>query len=188
MPFVSDVARQHLNWEEYLAFEAAAPEGEGVRYEFVGGEVFAMTGGSLRHNVATLNLAASLLPDARAKGCRLYIADVKLRIGENAYYPDVMAVCGTAPPSDQFETAPCLLVEVLSPSTRSVDRREKLDVYLRLPSLQHYVLVEPDAMFIDVHTRIEDKWTVARFMPGAHFSLSCPGSLVIVEDVFRDLF
>lgn len=83
------------------------------------------------------NLHYLLYPLARRKGCRLYVADMKLRVGEATfYYPDLTAVCAPPPENPFYEEAACLVVEVLSPATEGVDRREKLWRYLSLPSLK----------------------------------------------------
>ncbi len=174
----------YLTFEEYLELEARSE----IRHEFSGGEMYAMTGGSLRHSQVVLSFAAALLPDARNQGCRLYVADAKLRIGDAAYYPDVMAVCDAPRDDDRFETAPCLLVEVLSRSTQLTDRRHKLAAYLSVPSLRHYLIVDPEAMVIEVRTRVEDRWTLTRFGLGEELTLSCPRTLISVDAVFHDLF
>lgn len=73
------------------------------------------------------------------------MSDMKLRIRDEAvYYPDVMVVCGEGPPHPYYEEAPCAVVEVLSPATEALDRREKRAMYLSLDSLQVYLLVDPE--------------------------------------------
>lgn len=127
-----------LTEEEYLALEETSP----VRHELVGGIPYAMAGASLDHNLIVTNLVALLKPLARAQGCRVYSETARLKVSEDTfYYPDVMVVCGPKA-HPLYETAPCLVVEVLSPGTEAQDRREKLSHYLRLPSLQAYLLLE----------------------------------------------
>lgn len=133
-----------LTEEEYLALEEASP----VRHELVGGIPYAMAGASLDPNLIVTNLVALLKPLARAQGCRVYSETARLKVSEDTfYYPDVMVVCGPKA-HPLYETAPCLVVEVLSPGTEAQDQRgqrsylEKLSHYLRLPSLQAYLLLE----------------------------------------------
>ncbi|TFU25504.1 Uma2 family endonuclease [Thermus tengchongensis] len=127
-----------LSLEAYLELEARSP----VKHELVEGTLHAMAGASRAHNLIVTNLALLLGPLARRRGCRLYVADMKLKVGERTvYYPDLMAVCAPPPENPYYEEAPCLVVEVLSESTEGVDRREKLWRYLALPSLQAYLLV-----------------------------------------------
>ncbi|WP_018111811.1 Uma2 family endonuclease [Thermus igniterrae] len=131
-------ALRPLSLEEYLDWEQKAP----VKHELVEGLPHAMAGASRAHNLIATNLALLLGPLARRKGCRLYVADMKLRVGERTvYYPDLMVVCAPPPENPFYEEAPCLVVEVLSQSTEGVDRREKLWRYLALPSLEGYLLV-----------------------------------------------
>lgn len=118
--------------DEYLEME----ERSEVRHELVGGMLYAMVGGTDRHNRITLNVASKLLDAAEGGPCRVYISDMRLRIGNNYYYPDVMVAC--EPPETEnpiWRTNPCLVVEVLSPSSESIDRREKLLAYRSIPTV-----------------------------------------------------
>jgi Uma2 family endonuclease len=126
---MTERALRPLTEEEYLALERESP----LRHELLEGIPYAMAGAGLDHNLIVTNLVALLKPLARAKGCRVYSETVKLKLSEDTfYYPDVMVVCGPKA-HPLYETAPCLVVEVLSPSTEAQDRREKLARYLRLP-------------------------------------------------------
>lgn len=155
--------------EDYLALEVRSP----VRHEYVCGDVYAMTGASLRHNVITLNIAALLRAHLRGTPCRTFVADAKLRIAKAGayYYPDVMVTCDprhlTVGSEDLVVEAPRLVVEVLSTSTEAVDRREKLTAYRGIPSLQEYVLVAQDEARIEIHRRHGDiGWEIVTLTPG----------------------
>lgn len=114
------------------------------------------------------------MPPARADGCRAYRADMKLRIGEDFSYPDTMVVCAE-PDDDRYETEPCLIVEVLSPSTRTIDTREKVGTYTRVETLRAYVIPDPDTAHIQVHRRGADgSWTMTGYGPGDTIALECP--------------
>lgn len=142
----------------YLEQEAASP----IRHEFVGGYVHAMTGGTLRHNIIGLNLAALLRGHLRGTPCRVFMSDAKVRVAKSSayYYPDVAVSCPAAMQSLQgaeiVVDEPRLIIEVLSPSTEGIDRREKLMAYRTLPSLREYVLVAQDRAEIELHTRLSD--------------------------------
>lgn len=133
------------------------------RHELVGGRVYAMAGGSERHDLAAGFLFELLAAGARAIGCRPFTANrlVRTRSG-NAYYPDVVVACGQAP-HRLYETDPALVVEVLSPSTADVDRREKAVAYAEATSLRLLVLVDPNTRRMElarpVHGAI-DAWEV----------------------------
>lgn len=140
-----------MSVEEYLRFEEASP----IRHEFVGGEVYAMAGGTLRHNQIALNIGSRLHAAARGGPCRVYVNDVKLRIGSDFYYPDLILDCEPHDGRAVFVAGPCLVVEVLSDCTRRTDRREKLAAYERVPALRSYLLVEQNEERAIRHWRSE---------------------------------
>lgn len=149
-------ARHHYSYEEYLAYEADS----GLKHEFDNGEIFAMAGGSPRHNALALRVGAAL--DAvRQPGCVAFQSDQKIRVlaTGRATYPDASVVCGPlekdpADPSGSTVTNPVLLVEVLSPSTEEEDRGHKWHDYQRIPSLREYVLVSQGEPRIERYRRL----------------------------------
>jgi Uma2 family endonuclease len=147
-----------ISAEEYLQLEARSP----VRNEYVSGEVFAMTGGSLQHNLVAVNLVAALHAHLRNTPCRAFMNDVRVRVAKaNAYYyPDLIVSCmrDTQPmdlKSGEVEDA-VLIVEVLSQSTEATDRREKLLAYRTLTSLSEYALISQDQARVEIHRRRGD--------------------------------
>ena len=128
-----------MSIDEYLSFEERSP----VKHEYVAGEVYAMSGVTTRHNLITLNIVRHLHAVARARGCRVFATDVKLRAAaDRIYYPDVVLACGTAAAVELIVEAPSVIVEVTSSSTRASDRREKLEAYRRITSLSQYLIVD----------------------------------------------
>jgi Uma2 family endonuclease len=119
---------QKMTIEEYLEWEPL----QDVRYEYVNGEVFAMTGGTIPHNDIALNLYRALYPHLRSRGCRANVSDVKVQVSPKSpyYYPDVIVSCD---PQDlkapNFIQSPKLIAEVLSPGTSAKDRGEKFTYY-----------------------------------------------------------
>jgi Uma2 family endonuclease len=152
--------------EEYLAME---PEGK-VRHEFINGEVFAMVGASLRHNLIVTNWVAALHAHLRGTSCQVVANDRKVLIAavDRVYYPDVMVRCDDASNNidDYTETNPLLIVEVLSSSTAAVDRRQKRLDYQMLDSLQDYVLVDQTTATVEVYSRQREGWTVTTYGAG----------------------
>jgi Uma2 family endonuclease len=147
---VSVAARQFLSLAEYLAIE----ELNEVKHEYVSGAMYAMAGARASHNRMVSSLALGVGSAARASGCDFFIADMKLRIGETAvYYPDLMVCCNEDDVDTLVRTSPCLIVEVLSPSTATVDRREKLHSYLAMPSVLTYLIVDPEVPMVESHIR-----------------------------------
>ena len=142
-----------LTIEEYLKLEESAT----VRHEYVGGEIFAMVGATKRHNRIIGNIYGRLWGAARGGPCRVYSESVKLRVADDViYYPDVMVACGPEGDDPLIEDDPCLVVEVVSPSTETTDRREKLAAYKRMPGLRAYLIVSQDRMWIERHFRAEN--------------------------------
>lgn len=140
---------RRMTVDEYLAFEESVDE----RHEFIDGVVYARCGGSSPHNRMTLNVAALLWNAAGNGPCHVYQAGEKLRIGDDVFYPDVMVVCEPDGEDDRMAYAPCVLVEVLSPSTTRNDRAVKLAKYRTLPSLRAYLLVSQEYRHVERHWR-----------------------------------
>ena len=132
-----------------------------VRREFFRGEVFAMAGTTGKHNDIAGNIYASLRAQLRGQPCRTRISDQRLKVEANSLitYPDVAVVC---PPFRFDETNKItlldatLIVEVLSPSTRQYDQGEKFNLLRELPSLRHYLLVEPDECRVEHRFRLDN--------------------------------
>ncbi len=139
---------------DYLAGEQVAE----VRHEYVAGQVFAMVGATRGHNLVALNIASFLRRHLSGSPCSTYMSDMKVRIeaADAFYYPDVMVSCETLPLDAIYLEQPILIVEVLSPSTENIDRREKRLNYQKLPSLREYILVSPDVMQVEVYRRQGD--------------------------------
>ncbi len=144
-----------LSVEDYLRFEAESQ----VRHDYIGGRIHAMSGTSVRHNVISVNLVTAFRTHLRGGPCQAYVADIKVRLAVNRedifYYPDVMVACGSVRPEEHYLRDPTLIVEVLSPSTENIDRREKLLNYTLIPTLDEYVLVAQDSREITLHRRAE---------------------------------
>ncbi|MBD2775318.1 Uma2 family endonuclease [Iningainema tapete] len=142
--------------EEYLDWE---PQ-QDCRYEYVNGEVFAMTGGTIPHNDIALNLYRTLYPHLRSQGCRINVADVKVQLSTNSpyYYPDVIVSCDRRDlNARKFIQYPKLIVEVLSPSTEAKDRGEKFSFYRTIPTLQEYILIESEKISVEYYRRGEGR-------------------------------
>jgi Uma2 family endonuclease len=146
--------------EEYLEME----EKSEVRHEYVAGQIFAMAGATEAHNLIAGNIYALLRPKLRRTGCRIFIADMKTRIEavDAFYYPDVMATCEPFVRKSVFKSRPFLIVEVLSPSTTAIDRREKQTAYGKLDRIREYAIVHQDSRRIELHRKDDrGKWQTA---------------------------
>lgn len=142
-----------ISVEDYLKGEKKSP----VKYEFVCGEVYAMAGTTMRHNIIAGEIFARLLAELSDSKCQPFMSDVKVRAApETYYYPDVMVSCEEISQNSLICENPILIVEVTSPSTKHIDRREKLALYLRMPSVQEYVIVDQHKMNVEIHRRDEN--------------------------------
>ena len=147
----------HLSVDDYLKFETDAP----VRHEYVAGIAHPMADNTLRHNLIAGNVASAFHCHLRGGPCRTYMITLKLRLMVNLrdvfYYPDVMVACTREGAEEYYLRYPKLIVEVLSESTESIDRREKLLNYPTISTLAEYILIAQDAPDITLHRR-ETHW------------------------------
>ena len=144
-----------LSAEAYLQLEVSGA----VKHEFVDGQMVALAGATDRHNRIVTNISGHLWAATRKGPCQTYTTDMKLRVEADMmsrfYYPDVMVTCGKDDTHELYKVAPSLLVEVMSPSTASVDRREKLLAYQRVPELRDYLIVSADERYLERYRRDE---------------------------------
>ncbi len=158
--------------EQYLEWE---PQ-QDLRYEYVNGEVFAMTGGTIPHNDIALNLYRNLYPHLRSRGCRANVSDVKVQVSPNSpyYYPDVIVSCD---PQDlnarKFIQNPTIIAEVLSPGTSAKDRGEKFTDYQKIPTLKEYLLIDSEKIAVERYFRGEGRmWFYYPYIIGDAIALS----------------
>ena len=159
-----------------------------VRHEYVGGMIYARVGTTKRHNQIGLNIASRLLGTARGGPCRVYASDVKLRVADDAiYYPDVMVTC--EPEEDPLvESYPCLVVEVASPFTESIDRREKMLAYRKIPTLQAYLIVAQDERRVERFWRNESgEWRQGEAVGEGFVPIPCPESGLPLAEIYEGL-
>jgi Uma2 family endonuclease len=177
--------------EEYLELEQTSD----IRHEYFAGEVFAMAGGSKEHNIITLNIASRLRSRLRGSSCNVFMSDMKVRINlanENQtifYYPDVIVSCDTEDQDRYFLNYPCLIIEVLSPSTETIDRREKLLNYRSLASLKEYVLISQDQVKVEVYRQDEKRnWTIQTLINrDDKLHLDSVGLILEMTDIYEDV-
>ena len=174
-----------LTVAEYLKLEESAM----VRHEYVGGEIFATVGATKWHNRIIGNISGRLWSAARGGACRVYSESVKLRVADDViYYPDVMVACGPEGDDPLVEDDPCLVVEVVSPSTETTDRREKLAAYKRIPGLRAYLIVSQDRRWVESHLRGEDGvWRRGDLLDEGRFSVPCPETDLFLAEIYEGL-
>ncbi|MBD2529180.1 Uma2 family endonuclease [Nostoc flagelliforme FACHB-838] len=145
---VASSDKKYMSPHEYLKWE----ERQEIKYEYIDGEVFAMTEVTIPHNTIALNLASALKIHLRGGSYRVNMAGAKVGISENGpfHYPDVVVSWDERDKQAiQFFQYPCLIVEVLSPSTEAYDRGTKFTRYRRIQTLQEYVLINAEKIALD---------------------------------------
>lgn len=176
----------HLSVDEYLEGEKTSQ----VRHEYIAGQVYALAGASRAHNRIALNLATRLSAHLGDGPCQVFISDLKVRIEarDAFYYPDVVVSCDPADREDYYLTRPCLIVEVTSPSTEAIDRREKLLAYQKLDSLREYVLIAQDETKAQVYRRDDQgKWWVETLNETGELRLESVGLTIRLPDLYKNI-
>jgi Uma2 family endonuclease len=142
-----------LSVEDYLELEMGAT----TRHEYVAGEIFAMCGASVAHNLIIGNVHRAFANHLHGGPCRTFLSGYKVRLKINRdeflYYPDVMVACGREGVEKYFLRNPKVIIEVLSPSTEGTDRREKFINYRRIPTLEEYILIAQDTPEVTIYRR-----------------------------------
>ncbi len=173
--------------EEYFAWE----EEQELRYEYIDGEVYAISGGTVNHGQIAMNFGSILTNHLSESDCRVLSSNVKVEVQKSKkfIYPDVSVTR-----SDRNQTAidfishPCLIVEVSSPSTEGYDRGEKFNLYRRSDSLRDYVLVNPNKIEISLYKRDDrGKWEIIIYEAGNLVELQSINLTFPIEKVFRGI-
>lgn len=135
-------AMHKISVEDYLEGEKFSE----IQHEYLDGEVYAMSGASKRHNLIARRFSRRLEDRLRGSKCDVFLLQVKVYVAaHNAfYYPDVVVTCDPQDDDEYVINHPRLVVEILSPSTATTDRREKLFAYQKIESLIEYVIIEQD--------------------------------------------
>lgn len=148
---------QTMTVEEYFQLEENNPD---THYEYIDGHVYAMVGGTANHDIIKSNMQRLLWHLLRGSPWRVYSSDMKVSISKTRYlHPDVIV---TRDPHDretvQAIQSPCLVVEVLSPSTEIIDRTWKLKTYRTHPTIEEYVLVDSKSIKIEIYHKENNQW------------------------------
>lgn len=136
--------KQYITLEEYMEMENASDE----KHEYYKGEVFAMAGAKLPHNIVAGNLYYQLRHKLKGSPCQPYNSDTRLHIPNNTLvtYPDITVICGepdTLNDDNMTVLNPSVLIEVLSPSTAEYNKGKKFMMYRDIPTLKDYIMADP---------------------------------------------
>jgi len=169
---------------DYLVWEREQPS----KHEFFDGEVYAMAGGSPRHNALCVNATTSFRTAPAHRDCITLSSDQRIGVRDSKYvYPDATVVCGRLETQDGAKDVvrnPRVIVEVLSGTTEQYDRGDKWEGYRRIPSLTDYVLISQSKPQVEIYQRQDGgSWSYRAFGPGERLTLST-GALLDVDALF----
>ena len=174
-------AEKVITVDEYLELEKHSE----VRHEYVDGELLAMACEKKRHNRIAGKIFRLLADIAEARGCEVFIENIKVRTKDTKYrYPDVVVTCESN--ADEYVVLePCALFEVRS--EHSSDASSKLEEYLKLPSLQRYVMLRQNERSAIVYKRGPDGWQVEFLESNGEISIPCLETTLKLEQVYAGL-
>ena len=176
----------YITADDYLAGEAVSP----IKHEYLGGEVFAMAGASEAHVTVAGNLFAMLRAHVRGSPCRVYFADMTLRVEQARafFYPDVFVTCAPADAAEPTVKARArVVVEVLSESTEAYDRGAKFACYRQLPTLEEYVLIDSRTRSVEVFRRHSEGWMLQAVPQDGRLTLGTIGFDCTLDAIYEDV-
>ncbi|MBD2515485.1 Uma2 family endonuclease [Nostoc sp. FACHB-973] len=177
----------YLSPEAYLEAEKSSLN----KHEYIQGRIYAMSGAIDAHVTITTNLIALLRNHVRGTGCRLYATDMKARIESLNifYYPDILVTCDQRDIKfEYFKRYPCLIIEVLSPSTEAFDRGDKFIDYQELETLQEYVLISQTRQRTDCFRRnTEGRWVLYSYKENQELQLVSLNFASSITDIYEDV-
>lgn len=170
---------------EYLEME----ESSTARHEYVAGVIHARARATRRQNLIAGNVFARLWIAARRSSCRIFQNDMKLRVADDVlYYPDIIVAYGPEGDDPLIEDAPCLVVEVASPSTEQIDRREKMIAYRQIPTMRAYLIVAQDSRRVEHHWRTDSgEWFAGEATDDNVIPIPCPETKLSLDDIYEGL-
>ncbi len=169
---------ERLTEVEYLKGEFLSE----IKHELIEGYAYAMAGASKNHERISAKLIQHFSNHLDNTPCEPFASDIKVKVWQNFFYPDVMVVCDDKL-NDDYTDSPLLIVEVLSKSTRKKDQSSKKRAYQSLSSLQEYVLIEQDFVEIEICRR-ENHWQSEHYFLGDEVHFKAIDLKLKVEDIY----
>jgi Uma2 family endonuclease len=157
--------KQNVSLENYRKLEEISE----FKHEYHDGVIISMTGGTINHNRIILNLIFLLMSASKNQPYEVFSSDLRVWIPQHrrGVYPDVMVISGDAIFNENRQDEivnPCLIFEVLSPSTSSYDRGDKFLYYRSIPYLKEYLLIDQANYFIEHYSKRENnQWLLQEY-------------------------
>ena len=181
---------QHISDTDYLADERNAIN----KHEFYKGEVYAMSGASIKHNLIFSNVFGILSSKLFGADCMVFGSDLRIHIPQNSLYtyPDISIVCGRIETLDSnFDTIinPAVIIEILSASTRDYDKGSKFTLYRDIPSLKEYILIDSEQVSVEKFIRNNDgSWKLTEHKyQSEQFTINTIETILKLEDVYKSI-
>jgi Uma2 family endonuclease len=180
------LAKPRMDVDEFLEWAVGRPG----RYELFRGEVWMMSPETVGHAKTKAAVHAALVSAIRRSGCACHALPdgVVIRVDKaTAYEPDAQVYCGPELALTALEVPnPVIIVEVLSQSTRRVDVSHKLTGYFRLPSVAHYLIVDPTQPSVIHHARGEGNTILTRIVTQGRITLDPPGLELALSEIYGE--
>jgi Uma2 family endonuclease len=179
--------KQKMTIEEYLAFENASPE----KHEYYRGEVFAMARAKVNHNKIVANTQITIGAFLKGKPCKTYNSDQRIHIEKNSLftYPDISIICGeviTLNDDEMNALNPSVIIEVLSPSTRTYDRSYKFRSYRDIPTLKEYIILESESVGAEIAIfNQQGFWEVREYKATDAIPIQAIGMQLSLKDIYE---
>ncbi|MEL6718816.1 MAG: Uma2 family endonuclease [Bacteroidota bacterium] len=180
--------------DEFLEQELASEE----RHEYYNGKITLIAYASDNHELIVANIVGELRNYFKDKPYRVYPSNRMLYIPttERFYYADAMVVKGKPEFLDYKKKMkatlnPCTIIEVLSESTEGKDRGEKWQGYRTIPSLQEYVLIAQDQVYVEVFRKMENEGQEELWLNEYHNqldkSVEIAEQTILLSEIYRDV-
>ncbi len=175
--------KNKMTVDEFLAWSENTPG----RFELFHGTVYVMQAERTRHARTKFRVQKALEAGIVAKSlpCHMLPDGMTVRVdADSAFEPDALVYCGPELHGDAVEVpAPVVIIEVSSPSTRRIDVGVKLMGYFSLPSVHHYIIIDPERLPLIHHMRQADGSILTRLVASGTILLSPPGIDLSVDNL-----
>ncbi|MBS1574253.1 MAG: Uma2 family endonuclease [Bacteroidetes bacterium] len=185
-PYVA-YGKKKFTEKEYLELEDTSE----AKHEYYKGEIFAMAGVGHRHNIIFSNLFGDLAFRLKGKKCRPYGSDFRIHIPENTLYtyPDISIVCRDILEDNNSKNSsinPDVIIEILSPSTKTYDRGDKFKLYRDIPLLKEYILVDSESISVEVfRLNLQNHWELVEYKQSSEWvPIQTIGLNFLLEEIY----
>lgn len=179
---------KYFTEKEYLDSERLALD----KHEFYKGDIFAMSGASISHNIIAMNCYIDLGTKLKGKNCMPFGSDLRIHIPKNTLYtyPDISIICGEIEKTDdKFDTVtnPSVIIEILSESTKNYDKGGKFTLYRDIESLKEYILIDSEAVMVEKFIKNSDNsWQLTEYKKmEEHFTIETVAIQIELTTVYQ---